>query len=78
LRHRPGVDRLDRARGLIGRDADGEITRKHGNISIDSLRDTYGACFAPGFPGYARLRDALDRLDEPSLSRLIRALRTAG
>jgi len=42
------------------------------------LRDTYGACFAPGFPGYARLRDALDRLDEPSLSRLIRALRTAG
>jgi hypothetical protein len=66
--------------GLDGRhrDADGEISRKHGNTSIDSLRDTYGACFAPGFPGYTRLRDVLDRLDEPSLSRLIRALRTAG
>jgi hypothetical protein len=66
--------------GLDGRhrDANGEISRRHGNTSIDSLREAYGACFAPGFPGYARLRDVLDRLDEPSLSRLIRALRTAG
>jgi hypothetical protein len=59
--------------GLDGRhrDADGEISRKHGNTQIMTLRETYGKDFAKGEPGAARLKDVLARLDEPSLSKLI-------
>jgi hypothetical protein len=59
--------------GLDGRhrDADGEISKKHGNTRVKNLRDTYGKDFAPGVPGTAKLKDVLARLDEPSLSKLI-------
>jgi hypothetical protein len=59
--------------GLDGRhrDADGEISRKHGNTLIMTLRDIYGRDFAKGEPGMAKLKDVLARLDEPSLSKLI-------
>jgi hypothetical protein len=60
----PGLD--DRHR-----DADGDISKKHGNTRITNLRDTYGKDFAPGVPGTTKLKDALKGLDEPSLSKLI-------
>jgi hypothetical protein len=36
--------------GLDGRhrDKDGEISRKHGNTRVDTLRETYGGDFAQG------------------------------
>jgi hypothetical protein len=62
--------------GLDGRhrDKNGEISRKHGNTLISTLRQTYGAGFAPGFDGRLKLSDVLHVLDEPSLSQLIRDL----
>jgi hypothetical protein len=64
----PGLD--DRHR-----DKDGEISRKHGNTFISTLRQTYGSNFAPGMAGNVRLSEVLRRLDEPSLSQLVRDLR---
>jgi hypothetical protein len=54
------------------RDKDGEISRKHGNTLVRTLRKIYGAAFAPGFQDATRLSDVLKTLDEPSLSRLVR------
>jgi hypothetical protein len=53
------------------RDKDGEISKKHGNTLIMTLREKYGKDFAKGEPGMSRLKDVLARLDEPSLSKLI-------
>jgi hypothetical protein len=53
------------------RDKDGEISRKHGNTLIRTLRETYGANFAKGEWGDARLGDVLHRLDEQSLAALL-------
>jgi len=64
----PGLDQRHR-------DKNGEISRKHGNTLISTLRQTYGANFAPGMPGHLRLSEVLHRLDEPSLSQLVRDLR---
>lgn len=63
--------------GLDGRhrDKNGEISRKHGNTLISTLRKTYGESFAPGIPGHSTLSDALHQLDEPSLSKLVRDVR---
>lgn len=60
--------------GLDGRhrDRNGEISRKHGNTLISTLRQTYGRDFAPNEPGNAKLSDVLHQLDEPSLSRLVK------
>jgi hypothetical protein len=63
----PGLD--DRHR-----DKDGEISRKHGNTLVSTLRQTYGLNFAPGVPGNTRLGEVLRRLDEPSLTQLVRGL----
>jgi hypothetical protein len=54
------------------RDKNGEISRKHGNTLIHTLRKTYGPGFAPGFADHAKLRDVLQKLDESSMSHLIR------
>jgi hypothetical protein len=54
------------------RDQDGEISRKHGNTLVRTLRKIYGAALAPGFQETTRLSDVLKTLDEPSLSRLVR------
>ena len=64
----PGLDQRHR-------DKNGEIGKKHGNTLISTLRQTYGANFAPGFPGHMKLSDVLHALDEPSLSQLVRDLR---
>jgi hypothetical protein len=59
--------------GLDGRhrDKNGEISKKHGNTLISTLRQTYGDGFAPGRPGNEKLKDVLHDLDEPSLTDLI-------
>jgi len=53
------------------RDKNGEISRKHGNTLIRTLRKTYGAGFAPGCRDDETLGEVLHKLDEPSLSKLI-------
>jgi hypothetical protein len=54
------------------RDKNGEISRKHGNTLIGTLRKHYGAGFAAGFKDSDKLSDVLAKMDEPSLSKLIR------
>jgi hypothetical protein len=53
------------------RNNDSEVSRKHGRTLIASLRQTYGPDFAPKFPSHTMLKEALGKLDEPSLSKLI-------
>jgi hypothetical protein len=60
----PGLD--DRHR-----DKDGRIAKKHGNTLISTLRNIYPG-FAPKEHGTAKLIDVLDRLDEPSLTKLVK------
>lgn len=54
------------------RDKNGEISRKHGNTLVGTLRKHYGASFAPGFKDSDTLHQVLATLDEPSLSKLIK------
>jgi hypothetical protein len=54
------------------RDKNGEISRKHGNTFIHTLRKTYGLGFASGCADNAKLSDCLTKFDEPSLTRLVR------
>ena len=60
------------AAGARHRDKNGEISRKHGNTLMHTLRKAYGPGFAPGFADRAKLGDILRKLDESSLSHLIR------
>jgi len=59
--------------GLDGRhrDKNGEISRKHGNTQIKTLRKVYGTGFASSFTDSHKLSDTLATLDEPSLSKLV-------
>jgi hypothetical protein len=52
------------------RDKNGEISRKHGNTLVRTLRKHYGATFAKGCDDSEKLSQVLDKLDEPSLSKL--------
>ena len=61
----PGLDNRHR-------DKNGEISRKHGNTLIRTLRRVYGADFATKFPETSKLADVLQTLDEPSLSKLLK------
>jgi hypothetical protein len=61
----PGLDHRHR-------DKNGEISRKHGNTLVRTLRKVYGPSFAATFPETAKLGDVLHKLDEPSLSQLYR------
>ncbi|WP_315701224.1 MULTISPECIES: hypothetical protein [unclassified Bradyrhizobium] len=60
--------------GLDGRhrDKDGEISRKHGNTLIGTLRKIYGKPFAAGYPDTSKLSEVLAQLNETSLSQLRR------
>jgi hypothetical protein len=49
-----------------------EIRRHYGNTLIGILRKTFGNTFAPHCAGNEWLGDALHKMDDPSLSRLIR------
>jgi hypothetical protein len=53
-------------------DKNREISRKHGNTLIRTLRRTYGSGFAPGCADDMKLSIVLSRLDDTSLSHLIR------
>jgi hypothetical protein len=54
------------------REDNGKLSRKHGNALIWTLRKAYGLGFASGCADHAKLSDVLAKLDEPSLSHLIR------
>jgi hypothetical protein len=60
--------------GLDGRhrDKDGEISKKHGNTLLSTLRKIYGKSFAAGFPDTAKLSEVLHQMNETSLSQLRR------
>lgn len=75
---RPEETVMTKQPGLDGRhrDKNGRISKKHGNTLISTLRQTYGAGFAPGRSGDERLADVLHDLDEPSLSHLIHDLQS--
>jgi hypothetical protein len=53
-------------------DKNGEISRKHGNTLVRTLRRIYGAGFAPGCRDEEKLSDILHEFDEASLSQLHR------
>jgi hypothetical protein len=54
------------------RNKDGEISRKHGNTLIRTLRRVYGSGFAAWAAADEKLEDVLAKLDEHSLSQLAR------
>lgn len=54
------------------RDATGEISRKHGNTLVRTLRKTYDSSFAKGCSETDTLGDVLHKLDEPSQTSLLR------
>jgi hypothetical protein len=58
------------------RDQNGEISRKHGNTLVHTLRKIYGQSFAAGYPETAKLNEVLHQLNETSLSQLQRDHKT--
>jgi hypothetical protein len=54
------------------RDHDGEISHKHGNTLIGTLRRVYGQSFAAGHAETKTLSEVLLQLNETSLSQLRR------
>ena len=60
----PGLDHRHR-------DKDGEISKKHGNTLLQTLRKIYGNTFAAGQPETAKLSDVLQSLNDTSLGQLI-------
>ena len=54
------------------RNHDGEISRKHGNTLVETLRKIYGQGFAAGYPATEKLSEVLHQLNETSLSQLRR------
>jgi hypothetical protein len=61
----PGLDQRHR-------DKNGEISKKHGNTLVRTLRRSHGPDFAKGFKETDKLSNVLHALDEPSLSSLVR------
>jgi hypothetical protein len=55
---------------------DGEISAKHGNTLISTLRKVYGRSFAAGYPDTEKLSEVLLNLNETSLSQLRRDYET--
>jgi hypothetical protein len=60
----PGLDNRHR-------DKNGEISKKHGNTSVQTLRKIFGNTFAAGQPETAKLSDVLQNLNDTSLGQLI-------
>jgi hypothetical protein len=54
------------------RNKDGEISHKHGNTLVGTLRKIYGQGFAAGYPASEKLSEVLLQLNETSLSQLRR------
>jgi hypothetical protein len=53
------------------RDKNGEISKKHGNTQVSTLRKIYGRNFAPDCDDHDKLSTILDKMDEASLNQLI-------
>lgn len=53
------------------RDKNGEISRKHGNTLVRTLRRVYGQHFAEGCNDNEKLADVLHKMHETSLSKLV-------
>ena len=62
--------------GARHRDQSGEISRKHGNTLIRTLRKTYGPGFAKYCADGEKLSDVLAKLDKPALFKLVRDYET--
>ncbi|HZE52733.1 MAG TPA: hypothetical protein VE111_05590 [Bradyrhizobium sp.] len=60
----PGLDQRHR-------DKNGEISKKHSNTLVRTLRKIYGTTFAAGQPETAKLSDVLQQLNDTSLGQLI-------
>ena len=60
--------------GLHGRhrNTDGEISRKHGNTLVSTLRKVYGQGFGEGFPAHTTLSEVRAETGERSLSQFHR------
>jgi hypothetical protein len=60
--------------GLDGRhrNKSGEVSSKHGNTLVRTLRKIYGQYFAAGYPETDKLSEVLQHLSEASLSQLLR------
>ena len=54
------------------RNKDGEISHKHGNTLIGTLRKVYGQSFAAGYSEADKLSEVLLQLNQTSLSQLRR------
>jgi hypothetical protein len=54
------------------RDKNGEISKKHGNTLVRTLRKIYGPDFAKGHPETEKLSNLLHELDATSLTQLVR------
>ena len=52
------------------RDKNGEISRKHGNTLVRTLRKIYGSGFAPGCRDEEKLSDVFHKFDATSLGQL--------
>ena len=60
----PGLDQRHR-------DKNGEMSKKHGDTLVRTLRKIYGMTFAAGQPENAMLSDVFNHLNETSLGQLI-------
>ena len=60
--------------GLDGRhrDLNGQISQKHGNTQVGTLRQTYGDNFAAGYRSDMHLSTLLNREGATSLSQLLK------
>jgi hypothetical protein len=67
------VEEMVEQPGLHGRhrDKNGELSKKHGNTLVSTLRRIYGGTFAPQCAPSEKLSEVLHKLDEPSLSKLV-------
>ena len=60
------------------RDKNGEISRKHGNTLVGTLRRIYGPSFGAGESESAKLSDVLAKLHETSLTQLVKDHESGG
>ena len=68
MRHKAGLNNRHR-------NHDGEISHKHGNTLIGTLRKIYGQNFAAGYPATEKLSEILVQLNELSIVCAVESLR---
>ena len=77
----PAADTMESSMSKAGldnrhRNKDGEISYKHGNTLIGTLRKVYGQGFAAGYPEAEKLSEVLLQLNQTSVSQLRRDYET--